>query len=407
MRAHAVVKATEDSLAEQPALEWLQHLGWSYVHGSVTAPDGLAPERAQWSDVVLAGRLRDAVARFNPDLPGSAIDQVVADVRTTASPNVIDDHAAFHDLVLTGVPVSYRDASGHEHGTRAWLIDFRKPDRNDFMVVNQFTIVEGKKNRRPDLLLFVNGMPLAEIELKNPGDPAATAAGAVNQIHDYRDAIPRLYRFCEVVAVSDLYHAGVGTVTSEAEHFAPWRSMDEALDKGKSALQVMIEGVFAPDRLLDIIESFVLFKSNGARLVKILAKYHQVDAVHSAVRASVEALDGDGRVGVVWHTQGAGKSLTTAFYAQKVRREPAFQNPTIVALTDRNDLDEQLYQTFASTRGLSESVRQAARISEGEGSCTRCFRFRLAGSCSPRSRRFAPRAARTRCRCSLSGGTSS
>ncbi len=362
------IRATEDSLAEQPALEWLQALDWPYVHGSVIAPDGAAPERERWSDVVLVGRLRSVVQALNPELPYDAVGQVVADVVATASPNVIDDHAAFHDLLLNGTPVSYRDASGVERGTRASLIDFREPGRNDFLVVNQFTIVEGKKNRRPDVLLFVNGLPLAEIELKNPGDPAATAAGAVNQIHDYRDAIPRLYRFCEVVAVSDLYQAGVGTVTSEAEHFAPWRSMDQALDKGKSALQVMIEGVFAPERLLDIIESFVLFKSDGARLVKILAKYHQVDAVHSAVRASLEALEGDGRVGVVWHTQGAGKSLTMAFYAQKVRREPAFENPTIVALTDRNDLDEQLYQTFASTRGLSESVTQAERISEGERS---------------------------------------
>jgi type I restriction enzyme, R subunit len=359
----AILRANEDSLAERPAIEWLEALGWSYVHGSVVAPDGQAPERAVWSDVVLEARLASIVSSLNSDLPPSAVEQVVADVVATASPNVIDDHAAFHDLLLNGVPVSYRDDSGSERATRARLIDFRNPKRNDFLVMNQFTIVQGTRNRRPDVLLFVNGLPLGEIELKNPGDPAATAAGAVNQIHDYRDAIPGLYRFCELVAVSDLRHAGVGTLTSEPEHFSTWRSMDERADRGKPALQVMIEGVFAPERLLDMIESFVLFKSDGARLVKILAKYHQVDAVRRAVEASLEALNGDGRVGVVWHTQGAGKSLTMAFYAQKVRREPAFANPTIVALTDRNDLDEQLYLTFAATKGLAESVVQAERIS--------------------------------------------
>ena len=359
---------TEDALAEQPALEWLRELGWVYAHGSTFAPDVAAEQRPSWSDVVLRQRLAAAVSDLNPDLPASAVSDVVAQVVAAASPVVIDDHAACHDLLLTGVRVSYRDAVGAERDALARLVDFDEPGRNEFLAVNQFTIITGQKNRRPDVLLFVNGIPLAQLELKDPGHKIATPAGAVNQVRAYAEVMPQLYRFVELIGVSDLYHARVGTITSQAEHFSQWKSMDPAEDEGRSQLEVMVRGVFAPERLLELVEGFVLFQAEGPRLVKVLAKYHQVDAVQRALEATREAMGADGRAGVVWHTQGAGKSLTMVFYAQAVRRDPGFENPTIVAVTDRRDLDDQLFKTFAKQRSLAPAVRRAEEISGGDES---------------------------------------
>lgn len=360
--------ATEAAYAEEPALAWLQEIGWDFIGGPVIAPEMPASERDRWSDVVLLPRLMDAVTRLNPELPADAVRRVVELVATTTSPNVIDDHFDFHQLLTEGVPVTFQGRDGVERTIRAKLVDFANPANNNFLAVNQFTIIFGSKNRRPDVLLFVNGLPLAQIELKNPGDPAATPAAAVNQIADYRDSIPGLYRFVEVVAVSDLISAGAGTITTPAEHFAPWRSMDPAADEGRSELEVMVRGMFSPDRLLDLVENFSVFQTDGTRTWKVLAKYHQVDAVNRAVASTRDAVGASGRAGVVWHTQGSGKSLTMVFYVQKLRREPALRNPTVVALTDRNDLDQQLYETFCAQRGLAEAVEQADSVDGGAGS---------------------------------------
>jgi type I restriction enzyme R subunit len=358
----------EASLAEAPALEWLKELEWEYIHGPEIAPGAPGAERERWADVLLVGRLRRSLVRLNPHLPTGAIEQVIRRALETASPNVVEDHAAFHDLLIDGLPVPFEDEAGEQRSERAILVDFDDPSKNEFLAVNQFTIVVGQKNRRPDVLMFVNGIPLGQIELKNPGSPNATAEGAVNQLHDYADAITPLYRFVEVMGVSDVHTARVGTLTSPAEHFVAWKSMDPAEDAGKSALEVMIRGVFPPAAFLDLIENFVLFMTDGARTFKVLAKYHQVDAVKRAIEATREAMGSDGRGGVVWHTQGAGKSYTMVFYAQMLRRDPAFANPTIVAITDRNDLDQQLYETFAAQRELGQSVRQAEEIAGGEES---------------------------------------
>jgi type I restriction enzyme R subunit len=358
----------EASLAEVPAVEWLKELDWEYVHGPAIAPGAPMAERENWADVVLVGRLRDSLQRLNPHVPADAIEQAITRVLETESPNVIEDHAAFHSLLIEGVRVTFTDADGGQLTEIVRLVDFADPTNNEFLAVNQFTIVVGQKNRRPDVLLFVNGIPLGQIELKNPGSPNATAEGAVNQLHDYADAITPLYRFVEIMGVSDLHTARVGTLTSPAEHFVAWKSMDPAEDAGKSALEVMLRGVFAPAAFLNLVENFVLFMTDGARTFKVLAKYHQVDAVKRAIEATREAMSNGGRGGVVWHTQGAGKSYTMVFYAQMLRRDPAFANPTIVAVTDRNDLDQQLYETFAAQRELGQAVRQAEEIAGGDES---------------------------------------
>jgi type I restriction enzyme R subunit len=336
----------EQTYAEAPALEWLQALGWEHVYGTEIAPNGEAPERPDWHEVVFEGRLRAALVDLNPDIPRKAIEEAIRRVRDVASPDPIRDHLGFHELLVEGVPVTVLD-EGEERAARVRLVDFDHPERNEFLAVNQFRIVIGQKNRRPDILLFVNGLPLGQLEVKDPGSAVATPVGAANQVAHYVETIPRLYRFVELVAVSDLLQARLGTITTPAEHFAEWKTMDRSRSEGRTQLDVLIEEVFEPSRFLDLVRNFVLFEESGARLSKIVAKYHQVDAVQRAVEVTAEAMSADGRAGVVWHTQGSGKSYTMVFYVRKVRGDARFENPTIVVLTDRTDLDTQLHETFA------------------------------------------------------------
>jgi type I restriction enzyme, R subunit len=357
------VPINEQTYAEEPALEWLREAGWAYVAGPEIAPNGPEPERESWDDVVLAGRLRAALVDLNPDAPRNAVEFAVERVRETATPDPVHDHLHFHELLLEGVPVTVLE-DGEERALRLRLVDWANSARNDFTCVNQFRIVLGEKNRRPDILLFVNGLPLGQLEVKDPGAAVATPEGAANQVAHYVSTIPALYRFVELVGVSDLIQARVGTLTTPAEHFAEWKTMDPAEMEGRSALETLIEGVFTPHRFVDLIRNFVLFEETGGKLVKIAAKYHQVDAVQRAVEASAEAMAADGRAGVVWHTQGSGKSYTMVFYVWKLRTDPRFSNPTLVALTDRVDLDSQLHQTFVAQRSLAPAVEQAESIAD-------------------------------------------
>ncbi len=355
----------EDVLAEQPAIEWLLELGWAFAHGPEIGPNGVAPERESYSDVLLRSRLRAAISRINPDLSPTAVNSVVARVAETASTTPIDDHAAFHDLLLDGVKVEWRLPDGSTKSDQAFVVDFRNPTNNDFLVANQFTIQYGNQTRRPDLLLFVNGIPLGHIELKNPGDALATAEGAINQIKTYVDHIPQLFRFVEVCAVSDLMTARAGTITTPAEHFAEWKSM-EPVGADTPALEVMLRGMFEPARFLDIVESFTVFLGRSGPTIKVLAKYHQVHAANEAVR-SIKAARADmkqshGRAGIVWHTTGAGKSLAMLFFVQKIRRDATLRSPTIIAVTDRTDLDDQLHTQFAAHRQLGQVVVRAGSI---------------------------------------------
>jgi type I restriction enzyme R subunit len=357
------VRINEATYAEEPALEWLREAGWAYVAGPEIAPNGPEPERERWDEVVLAGRLRAALVDLNPEAPRAAVELAVERVLDTASPDPVRDHLDFHQLLLEGVNVVVLE-DGEERDFTLRLVDWDDPRRNDFTCVNQFRIVLGGKNRRPDILLFVNGLPLGELELKDPGAAGATPEAAANQVAHYVATIPRLYRFVELVGVSDLNQARVGTLTTPAEHFAAWKTMDPADAAGRPALEVLVEGVFTPARFLDLVRNFVLFEEAGGRLVKIAAKYHQVDAVARAVEATAEAFASDGRAGVVWHTQGSGKSYTMVFYVWKLRTDPRFANPTIVALTDRVDLDTQLHETFAAQRSLAPAVEQAESIAD-------------------------------------------
>jgi type I restriction enzyme R subunit len=262
----------EATLVELPTLRKLcgdigeAGLGWTYVHGPELAPDAPAGERKLWSDVVLVERLRRAIARLNPDLPPQAVTRAAEIVLTSSSPVVIETHRALHDLLLAGVPVAYRDIEGMERNTHARVVDFDDVSRNEFLAVNQLTVIVGGNNRRPDILLYVNGLPLGEIEVKAPGleDPAEQA---VNQIAHYTRAIPSLYRYVEIVGVTDLLKAVVGTVTTPAEHFAEWKTMSEDdRERSRPQLELMLDGVFEPARFLELIRDFMLFETDGARV---------------------------------------------------------------------------------------------------------------------------------------------
>jgi type I restriction enzyme R subunit len=380
----------EDALAEQPALEWLRAAGWQYIHGRELAPVAPGAERSRWSQVVLVGRLREAVARLNPGLPAAAVQGACEVAITATSPVQIEDHRGFHELLLAGVPVKYVDGDGVEQSDRAWLVDFEDPARNELLAVNQFTIVEDEHNRRPDILLFVNGMPLGQIELKAPGE-AESAREAANQVRHYTETIPGLYRYVEIVGLSDLMTARVGTSSTPAEHFAEWKAMADAGEsvRRRTQLQLMIEGVFAPARLLEMVRDFVLFASDGAQSWKVMAKYNQVHAVHAAVESAAVAMHGERRGGIVWHTQGAGKSYTMVFFANKLRRDARFANPTIVALTDRTDLDNQLLGTFTGTH-LQSQCKQAQEIAGKPSSLYELLKVPAGGIVFTTIQKFAP-----------------
>jgi type I restriction enzyme R subunit len=392
--------ASEDALVEQPALAWLRGEGvqlaggrvWEHIHGTELAPDAPAGERKIWSDVVLIERLTRAIARINPELPRHAVQRVCELAMTSTSPSLIEDHRGFHELLLSGVPISYVDEDHVEQHAHAWLVDFDDVANNEFLAVNQFTVIVGEKNRRPDILLFVNGLPLGQIELKAPGT-GDSAQAAVNQVRHYTETIPGLYRYVEVVGVSDLITARVGTVTTPAEHFAEWKAMSiEGSAATKAQLQVMIEGVFAPARFLDLVRDYLLFESDGARTWKVMAKYHQVHAVQAAVESVAVAMEGDQRGGLVWHTQGSGKSYSMVFFVNKLRRDPRFANPTVVAVTDRTDLDNQLLDTFTGTN-LAAASEQAQEITGGPRSLHELLSVPAGGIVFTTIQKFAPASA--------------
>jgi type I restriction enzyme, R subunit len=391
----AVDGGPEGQLVELPAIKALcgepghAGAGWTYVHGPELAPDAPAAERKLWSDVVLVERLRGAVERINPQLPPDAVQRVCEIAMTSTSPAMTEDHQGFHDLVLAGVPVTYLDQEGVERHDHGRLVDFDEVENNEFLAVNQFTVIVGEKNRRPDILLYVNGLPLGQIECKAPGidNPAEQA---VNQVAHYVQTIPSLYRYVEIIGVTDLMRAVVGTVTTPAEHFAEWKTMSGVeAERQRPQLELMIEGVFTPARFLELIRDFVFFETDGARTWKVMAKYHQVHAVNAAVEAVAEAIESDRRGGLVWHTQGAGKSYTMVFFVNKLRRDPRFENPTIVAVTDRTDLDNQLADTFTATH-LAPACTQAEEIVGGAKSLHQLLEVPAGGIVFTTIQKFAP-----------------
>ncbi len=389
---HGLMAKFTESEVEDAALESLAALGYAVLHGPDIGPEGPAPERGSYDEVLLTGRLRGALARLNPHLPAETLEEVLRKVRQTETPSLVEENRRLHRYLVEGVPIEVAREDGSMGGDAARLIDFDDIEANDWLAVNQFTVIEHEHNRRPDVVLFVNGLPLAVIELKNPGDESATLEGAFNQLQTYKDEIPPLFRSNAALMTSDGLQARVGSVTANLERFMPWRTVDGSAiaSKGTPELETVIQGVFEKNRFLTLIRDFTVFEDTGAGLVKIVAGYHQFHAVQRAVRSTLRAVskswqaipddgmgedpsrfatvddqpDGDRRIGVIWHTQGSGKSLLMAFYAGQIIAHPAMENPTVVVITDRNDLDDQLFGTFSMCRDLLRQTPQQAESRE-------------------------------------------
>ena len=369
-----------ESEVEDAALEWLEGLGWQVAHGPNIAPHKAAAERTDYSEVTLERRLREGLVRLNPTLPGEALEDAFRRLTQVEGSTLESRNRAFHSMLVDGVTVEYRTAGGSLRGAQVAVLDYEQPINNDWLAVNQFTVVDGEHKRRPDIVLFVNGLPLGLIELKNPADEKATVWTAWNQVQTYKAELTSLFGFNAAVIVSDGVEARTGTLTAGREWFKPWRTIDGGTLAGPHLpqLQVMLAGMCERGRFLTLVRDFIVFEDDGGgELAKKMAGYHQFHAVGTAVRETLRATQlqrqglevreargryesgrqpggnpGDRRIGVVWHTQGSGKSLTMAFYAGRIIREPAMENPTVVVLTDRNDLDDQLFGTFSRCQDL-------------------------------------------------------
>ncbi len=360
---------------EAAALEYLAGLGWYIAHGPDIGPDSLNEERANYGVVILERRLHEALARLNPELPIEALDEAFRKLTRPEGSTLEIRNRAFHRMLVRGVTVEYRTARGVIRGAQAAIIDYNNPTTNNFLAVNQMTVTNRDCNRRLDVVLFVNGLPLGVIELKNPTDEEADIWAAWRQLQTYKAELPSLFSINELLIVSDGTEARLGTLTAGQEWFKPWHMVgDDGLKASAGPeLRVLLSEVCAPERLLPLLRDFIVFEDDGSGLlVKKMAGYHQVHAVRRAIAETLRAAmfqassegavepggygsggrSGDRRIGVVWHTQGAGKSLSMACYAGAIAREPAMENPTIVVLTDRNDLDDQLFGTFARCQDL-------------------------------------------------------
>jgi type I restriction enzyme R subunit len=357
-----------ESELELVLMEQFETLGYGLESDSGIGPDGSHPERASYSDILLLPRLEEAMAKLNPNIPQEARADALRSLLSTEFPSLVEENRRLHKLIVEGVDVEFYAEDGTIRGDKVQLIDFGNPENNDWLAVNQFTVIENKTNRRPDVVVFVNGLPLAVIELKNPGSENATLEGAYNQLQTYKAQIPSLFRTNAVLVASDGLQARIGSLTANQERFMPWRTVDgqEIAGRGMPELTVLIPGVFEKRRFLDLLHDFTVFGDTGGGLVKIVAGYHQVHAVLNAVRHTVSATapQGDRKVGVIWHTQGSGKSLLMAFYAGQLVRRAELENPTIVVITDRNDLDDQLFGTFSMCRDLIRQTPQQAESRE-------------------------------------------
>ena len=374
------MSAVAESTVEQAALDWFRELGYGIKFGPEIAAGELFAERTSYSDVILENRLHAALLNINPKIPSEAIEDAFRKISRIDFPSPLQANHMFHQMLVNGVDVEYRADNRVVHDI-VRLVDFENRDNNDWLVVNQFTVIEGQSNRRPDIILFLNGLPLVVIELKNPADENATIWTAFNQLQTYKQQIPSLFTFNEVLVVSDGLEARCGSLTADHEWYLPWRTIEgqKLTSESVPQLEVLIKGMFDRNRFLRFLRHFIVFEEENSGLSKKLAGYHQYHAVNVAVletiRASYErdssniilqgtevqgiyqtksshGVQGDHKIGVVWHTQGSGKSLTMAFYAGRIVLEPAMKNPTLVVITDRNDLDDQLFGTFSRCHEL-------------------------------------------------------
>ena len=361
----------EDQL-EQLCLDWFREAGYEYANGYDIAHDGDSPEREDYRQIILNGRLLDALQRINPHIPMATLEEQVGHVLSKPEhPVLIQNNRNFQQYLLEGMPVEYNDKNGNKQTDHVQIIDFHNPDNNQFLVVNQFTVKGTKMNRRPDVVVFINGLPIAVIELKNPGDENAGIWEAWNQLQTYKDEISDLFVFNEALVISDGINARIGSLTANKERFLPWRTIKNENDKPllEYQLEKVVRGFFDRELLLEYIRYFVLFEQDGDTLIKKIAGYHQFHAVREAVRVTKiaavpegeieeratygkEVKPGSRKAGVVWHTQGSGKSISMVCYAGMLLQQPEMQNPTLVVVTDRNDLDNQLFDNFVAAKML-------------------------------------------------------
>jgi type I restriction enzyme R subunit len=378
-----------ESDVELASLDWFQQLGYATIFGPHIAPTEPSAERTSFGETVLPARLRAALRKLNPSLPAEALDEAFRKVTVPQHPSLIANNRAFHRMLVDGIAVECRRKDGSIGGEIVRLIYFDDPAANDWLAVNQFTVIEGQHNRRPDVVIFVNGLPLGVIELKNAADEQADTWTAFNQLQTYKQQIPSLFVHNAVLVASDGLEARIGTISADKEWFMPWRTIEgeTVAPATMPQLEVLLRGVFQKRRFLDLVRHFIVFEDDGATVVKKVAGYHQFHAVNTAVTETVRACSvgelafkepgggyfakpqpggapGDRRVGVVWHTQGSGKSLTMAFYAGRLVLESAMENPTLVVLTDRNDLDDQLFGTFARCHELLRQKPEQAQSRE-------------------------------------------
>ncbi len=402
-----------ESQVEEMLLEQLAVLGYTRATDAVLGPDGSASEREAYSDAILLPRLQAAIDQLNPHIPSEARHDALKKVIAAETPSLVEENRRLHKAIVEGIDVEYYAEDGTIRGDKVHLVDFSDPDANDWLAVNQFTVVENGFNRRPDVVVFVNGLPLGLIELKNPGQENAHLTAAFNQLQTYKTQVSALFRTNAVLVTSDGLSARVGSLTANEERFMPWRTTDgkDIAPKGSPEMGVLIEGVFEKRRFLDLVRDFTVFGTADDGLYKIIAGYHQFHAVKRAVESTVRAIapakepkvaedpadyglpgvqgykPGDRRVGVIWHTQGSGKSLLMVFYAGQLVRRPELENPTIVVITDRNDLDDQLFGTFSMCRDL---IRQTPVQAESREDLQKALGRASGGVIFTTIQKFAP-----------------
>ena len=344
----------DEDQVEQIAIDWFKGLGYDYLNGYDIAPDGDNPQRDNYQEVLLPERLKTALVKLNHSLPVSAIDEAIDSVRKHQHSSLIQNNRAFHQMLLEGIAVEIKTDDGTK-GERVKLIDFHNKDNNDFLIVNQFTVKGTKGNRRPDVIVFINGLPVSVIELKNPADENADIFKAYNQLQTYKDELEDLFVYNEALIISDGINARVGSLTATEEWYMYWRAIKDESDRPilEYELETLIKGFFDRELFLDYLQNFILFEDDGKNIVKKIAGYHQFHAVREAVNCVIDAsVNQSRRGGVVWHTQGSGKSISMACFAGKLTKQPAMKNPTIIVVTDRNDLDGQLHATFSTAKML-------------------------------------------------------
>lgn len=410
------MKPLTENIIEESAIEILQAQGWSYANGKEISPEGLFCERETYGQIILTRRLREAIALINPNIPAEAREAAIQKVLRIYSPVLLHNNEEFHRMLVEKIKIPYNE-NGFERSHEVALIDFANPGNNQFLVVNQYTIIENNQNKRPDVLLFVNGIPLVVIELKNAASEEATIENAYKQIQTYKAIIPSLFTYNAVCIISDGLQCKAGSLSAGLNRFMAWKSADGIKDASrfKPELETLLKGMLKPATLLDLVRNFIVFEKtkkevevspksrpgsvgNDANTItqiiteKKLAAYHQYYAVNKAVQSSIIAsgVNGDKRGGVVWHTQGSGKSLSMVFYAGKLITSPEMQNPTIVVITDRNDLDDQLFDTFAASKQL---LRQEPKQADSRDNLKELLKVASGGIVFTTIQKFSPEGA--------------